>query len=74
MSAKEAHDLKVFGKNIAELRRARGMTQEQLAEQSDLALPTIAAIERGKRWPRLSTLQKLAKTLRVSSGELLKDL
>ncbi|MGW4370126.1 helix-turn-helix domain-containing protein [Nocardia takedensis] len=71
MNTNEARALKVFGKNIGDLRRARGMTQEQLAEKSNLALPTIAAIERGTRWPRISTLQKLAKALQVSGGELL---
>ncbi|MGW4370780.1 helix-turn-helix domain-containing protein [Nocardia takedensis] len=74
MSTNEAQALSMFGKNIATIRRVRGMTQERLAEKSDLALPTIAAIERGKRWPRLSTLQKIAKALHVPSGELLNKL
>ncbi|MGV9676456.1 helix-turn-helix domain-containing protein [Nocardia sp. NPDC003482] len=74
MNIREAAALKTFGKKIAELRRARGLTQEQLAERSDLALPTIAAIERGKRWPRLMTLQKLAKALHVPTGDLFERL
>ncbi|WP_153340003.1 helix-turn-helix domain-containing protein [Nocardia aurantia] len=71
MNSKEARALRSFGKNIAALRRASGLTQEQLAERSDLAVATIASIEQGKRWARLTTLQRLANALRVTTAELL---
>ncbi|MGQ4615188.1 helix-turn-helix domain-containing protein [Nocardia sp. R7R-8] len=74
MNAKEARALRSFGKNIAALRRASGLTQEQLAERSDLAVATIASIEQGKRWARLTTLQRLANALRVTTAELLNRL
>lgn len=74
MSSGEKEALKLFGKTVASLRRHRGLTQEQLAEITDLSLPTIAAIERGLRWPRLGTLRRIAKALHVPSSELLRRL
>lgn len=72
--SQEAKYLAVFGKRVAELRRKRGFTQEQLAEKTGLAQRTIASIEQGQRWARLSTLHKLAKGVGVSTDELLKGL
>lgn len=73
MASQEEKYLAVFGKRVAELRRKRGLTQEQLAEKAGLAQRTIASIEQGQRWARLSTLHKLAKALGVHRNELLKD-
>lgn len=70
----EAQNLAAFGKKIAELRTKSGLTQEQLAEKTNLAQRTIASIEQGRRWARLTTLHKLAKGLGVSTDELLKGL
>lgn len=64
--------LKAFGKRVAEIRRARGLTQEQLAEKADITPLSIAFIEQGRRWPRLATLHKLAKCLDISPAEFLK--
>lgn len=73
MASKEAKYLAVFGKHVAELRHKRGLTQEQLAEKAGLAQRTIASIEQGQRWAKLSTLHKLAKALGVPRKELLDD-
>lgn len=73
MTSKEAKYLAVFGKRVAELRHKRGLTQEQLAEKAGLAQRTIASIEQGQRWAKLSTLTKLAKALGVPRKELLDD-
>jgi transcriptional regulator with XRE-family HTH domain len=70
----EPQNLVAFGKKIAELRSKKGLTQEQLAEKTSLAQRTIASIEQGRRWARLTTLHKLAKGLGVSTDELFKGL
>jgi transcriptional regulator with XRE-family HTH domain len=70
----EAKLLKAFGKRVAEIRRARGLTQEQLAEKANITPLSIGYIEQGRRWPRLVTLNKLAKCLDVSASEFLKGL
>ena len=73
-TAKDTKHLIVFGKRVAEVRRNRGFTQEQLAEKANLTPLTIGFIEQGRRWPRISTMHKIAKALRVSIDELFKGL
>ena len=62
--------MRAFGKRVAELRKKRGMTQEQLAAQIDSHVTTIAFIEGGTKFVRLSTLRKLAQALNVEIKEL----
>lgn len=66
--------LQSFGKRIAEVRKSKGMTQNQLAERVSMSVVTIAYIETGKRWVRLATLDKIAKALKVSVSELFRGL
>ena len=54
---------KTFGKHIKSLRRARGMTQEDLAERSGLSADTIRRLEQGAFSPSLGTLAKLCTGL-----------
>lgn len=70
----EAKYLAAFGKRLAEVRRSRKLTQEQLAERADVTPLSIAFIEQGRRWPRIATLHKLAKCLGVPIVELFKGL
>lgn len=62
--------MRAFGKRVAELRRKKGMTQEQLAAKIDAHVTTIAFIEGGTKFVRLSTLRKLAQALGVEIKEL----
>ncbi len=71
--ALETKLLKTFGKRVAEVRRAKGFTQESLAEKADVTALTISYIEQGRQWPRLATLHAIAKCLGVSKADLLKD-
>lgn len=66
--------LKAFGRRIAEVRKSKRVTQSELAERVNMSVVTIAYIETGKRWVRLSTLDKIAKSLGVSISELLTGL
>lgn len=72
--SKDSRYLKAFGKRIAEVRRSRGLTQEQLAEQADITSLSLSYIEQGRRWPRIATLHKLADCLNVSIAEFFKGL
>ena len=47
------------------------MTLEGLAEASGLTPNYVGSVENGKRDPSLTTIVKLAKGLRVPTGELL---
>jgi transcriptional regulator with XRE-family HTH domain len=72
--ATETKRLKTFGKRVAEVRRAKGFTQESLAEKANVTALTVSYIEQGRQWPRISTLCDIAKALNVEPYELLKGL
>ncbi|MFC6633550.1 helix-turn-helix domain-containing protein [Microbulbifer taiwanensis] len=59
-----------FGRHVAELRRTRKLTQEQLATRTGVAERTIRRIELGENAPGFDLLPKLAMALRVSVREL----
>ena len=52
-----------IGARIAELRKAKGMTQKDLAEATGLIQPNIARIENGRYSTSLDTLAKIAEAL-----------
>lgn len=54
-----------IGARIAELRKAKGMSQLQLAEAAGLKQPNIARIEAGKYSTTLDVLTKIADALGV---------
>jgi transcriptional regulator with XRE-family HTH domain len=56
---------------VKELREARGMTQGQLADAAGVMRTYIVRLEAGRYDPRLSTILKLAKALRVAPEALL---
>ena len=60
----EMEDIKIkFGQRIKELRLAKGISQEKLAEVSDLDRTYIPGIEAGKRNVSLVVVEKIAKAL-----------
>jgi transcriptional regulator with XRE-family HTH domain len=54
---------KLVGRNVRAVRQARGMTQEQLAEESGFSQQYISDLERGRRNPTVVTLHDLAQAL-----------
>lgn len=66
--------MKAFGKRVAEVRRSKGVTQQELAEKINMSVVAIAYIETGKRWARLGTLSKIANSLKVNVSDLFKGL
>lgn len=72
--AQERKFLLAFGRRLAELRKARGLTQSEFAEALDISRLSLAYFETGRRWPRPVTLQKLANCLKVSVADLFKGL
>jgi tetratricopeptide (TPR) repeat protein/transcriptional regulator with XRE-family HTH domain len=59
----------VFGKLLATQRRRLGLTQEELAGRSGLAVRSIRNIETGRRVPRLSSVRLLADALGLDGFE-----
>jgi transcriptional regulator with XRE-family HTH domain len=60
-----------LGPRIRDLRRARGLTQERIAEQTGIKAESISRIETGAAVPDLRTLVALADALGVPAGEVL---
>lgn len=63
---------KAFGPFLTELRKARDLTQQQLAEQLHVSTAAVSKWERGKCLPDVTKLEALAQALDVSVLELLK--
>jgi transcriptional regulator with XRE-family HTH domain len=61
---------KKLGRRIADLRRARKLTQEQLAEALDCSVEFVSLVERGVNAPSVANLEKFAKILKVQVKEL----
>ncbi|HVI00878.1 MAG TPA: helix-turn-helix transcriptional regulator [Enhygromyxa sp.] len=61
---------KEFGKHVRSLRRARGVTQDALANRSGLSADTIRRIEHGSFSASIDTLRKLCAGLGVAPSTL----
>lgn len=60
-----------LGRQIRTLRQSRNLTQERLAELSDLNVTFLGHIERGTKNPTIETLNKISMALRVPLPDLL---
>ena len=63
---------RAFGRVLHEIRKERGLSQEQLGFESGYHRTYISFLERGKKNPTLSTIMDLAETLRVPAWELIR--
>jgi transcriptional regulator with XRE-family HTH domain len=61
-----------LGANIAQLREARGMTQQQMARLAGVPRATWANLESGNANPTLSVLHRAATALQVTMEELIR--
>jgi len=59
------------GERIRELRKARGLNQDQLAELASLNRVTVAKYEAGRVEPGAQALSRIADALEVSTDALL---
>lgn len=59
------------GKRIMERRKKLGMTQEQLAEKSEVTTQFVSYAESGKRAMRAENLMRIAAALEVSTDYIL---
>ena len=62
--------LSYFGSRLKAVRKERGLTQAQLADQSGIVQPHISKLERGAWEPQLSTIMALADALEVQLVDL----
>ncbi len=60
-----------FGNRVRTLRKAKGMTQDMLAEKIDISARNLSDIENGKVNPYYSTIYAIAVAFKISMSELL---
>lgn len=63
--------MNIIAKKISETRKIKGLTQEELAEQSKINLRTIQRIENSESEPRGKTLHLLCNVLEIDIKELI---
>ena len=68
-----AQTLKKIGARIRELRVERGLSQEALAFEADLAVNSIATLESGEANPSVAVLLSIARVLKVKLRDLVDE-
>lgn len=63
-------DLLLLGNRIREARKECGLTQQELADQTRLAVKTVQDIEKGRKSPTYETLVRLIARLGISPDTL----
>ena len=63
----------IFGLQVRRMRKAKGWTQEELADSSNLDRTYIGGIERGERNVALINIYRIAQALDVSPAEFFAD-
>ena len=66
-------DLSAVAKRVYEARKAKNLTQEELAAKADISATHISVLERGVKLPNLDTFIAIANALDVSADYLLQD-
>ena len=59
-----------FGKKVKEYRKLRNLSQEKLAELVGVSTNTIAAIENGRTFLKINTLEKICSALKIEPSVL----
>jgi transcriptional regulator with XRE-family HTH domain len=64
----------MYLKNLAKLRKEKGLTQEGLARKADISYHTLIKLESGGiKNPKVGTILKLAEALGITTDKLLKE-
>ena len=64
-------DAKMTGQRIAQLRKEKGLTQNDLAQTLHVSIAAVSKWERGLNFPDLTLLEPLAEALDTTAAELL---
>jgi len=66
-------DAQKMGKRIQQVRKARGLTQEEFSQMVDLSAKYISNVECGFKMPKLNTFVAMANALECDANSLLSD-
>lgn len=64
-------DMKKVGEQIAQLRRNKGLTQNELGERLEVSAQAVSKWERGESMPDISLLSELAAALETTTDNIL---
>lgn len=59
-----------IGQRIKDVRTAKGLNQDQIAERSGISQGHLSAVENGEHQPTYGTLEKIAKAMGMEVSEL----
>ena len=59
-----------LARNVRKLREAKGWSQEDYADRAGIHRTYVSDIERGRRNPTITVLEKLAKPFDIGTGRL----
>ncbi|MCL6611228.1 MAG: helix-turn-helix transcriptional regulator [Peptococcaceae bacterium] len=62
---------KIFGRVLCDIRKERGLSQEELGFKSSYHRTYISLLERGQKSPSLNTIFRLATALDVYPSEII---
>ncbi len=67
----QEQELKKLGRKIKELRKARDLSQQELARRAGIGRVTLSRLENGKQSPRFQTVTAIAGTLDITLQKLI---
>ena len=70
MNKTESELVRRFADNLSRLRKARGLSQEELAHRAGIDRTFVSGCERLVRNPTLTTVEKIAAGLEVDPAEM----
>lgn len=70
MAKKRNKICQLFGERIRKLRKERGFSQEDFANEVGIHRTYIGSIERGEKNPCLNNIQRMSHALKISLREL----
>jgi XRE family transcriptional regulator, regulator of sulfur utilization len=73
MSIDRRGTARAFGQALKAARQAKGLSQEELAEEAELDRTTPSLYERGLRTPTLSVVIEIARALGLEPAQLVSE-
>jgi transcriptional regulator with XRE-family HTH domain len=72
-AAREEDLAKLLGEDVRGLRKAHGMTLEELAAKVHLSVGFLSQMENGKKKPSIGALQRISEALNVPTGSFFRN-
>lgn len=73
MASRPKSARQVLAANLHRLRKARGLSQDALAENARLHRTFVGSVERSERNVSIDNIERLAKALGVTTSDLLSE-